>query len=108
MSIDNYIYLASLLEQQLTINILRTKIIRYLYSLVYIVLLVTPFTYCNPQSSSDTKNTVDLLTKLDPNTHYVTGMAFALVMNPVSSGVDAENPFEIYQEEKEGNHLIEV
>ena len=101
--------MASLLERQSALNIIRAKIIRHLYSLADLIPPVTPFTHYNPQSSSDTKNAVDLLTKLGPDSHYVTGMAFALVMNPVPSNAEMKISLETYFDEKEeGDLLLEV
>lgn len=68
-----------------------------------------PFQHYDPENKLHIRNAANLLAKLFPDTYYMTGMAFALIINPVLSCVGYEVPPPKYQIEKENEcPLVEI
>lgn len=100
ISMDMCIHLASLLDKAAHVQTLRGALIRQLSTLASSIPSVLPFRHYNPHNSSHIKNATDLLAKLHPDIHYMTGMAFALVMNPFPSTTTSQVPPPEYVTEK--------
>ena len=83
LTIDSCVKLASLLDTAATLNMLRSKIIRHLSILATILPPTAPFRYYDPSNTYHTWSAANLLAKLYPDSNYIVGMAFVLVMNPV-------------------------
>lgn len=102
VSMDICMHLATLLDQAAAMSSLRGAIIRHLYSLANLILSTLPFRHYNPDDKNHIKNATNFLTKLYPDVHYMTGMAFALVINPVPSSTPE------YETEKMECFLIDI
>ncbi|KAL8740321.1 MAG: hypothetical protein Q9190_006966, partial [Brigantiaea leucoxantha] len=100
-SIDTYVYLASLLDKAVAMYSLHRAIIRQLYKVANLIPLALPFRQYKPDDAMHVKNATSLLTKLYPETHYMTGMAFALVINPIPSNTRYKDSPPKYELEKE-------
>ncbi|KAL8858441.1 MAG: hypothetical protein Q9178_005122 [Gyalolechia marmorata] len=108
-SINNCMHLASLLETSATLNILRAKIIRNLSTLATLLPPTAPFRPYDPSNTYHTWNAANLLAKLYPDSNYMVGMAFALVMNPLVSGALYKDVPPAYSPKSDGDRpLIEV
>lgn len=62
----------------------RSAIIRQVKILANDMPLALPFQHYDPENTIQIKTAADLLAKLYPNLYYSMGMAFALMMNPIS------------------------
>ncbi|KAL8805693.1 MAG: hypothetical protein Q9182_001837 [Xanthomendoza sp. 2 TL-2023] len=101
--------LASLFDKAAAAYTLRGAIIRELNTLTNVTQLSLPFRHYDPENSTHIKNAADLLTKLHPDLHSIIGMAFTLVMHPVSSEPRYKDFPPVYEEEQVAeNPLIEI
>ena len=109
LTMENCVRLASLLDTAATLNALRAKILRHLSTLATFLPSKAPFRHYNPDNTYHTRSATNLLTKLYPDSNYMVGMAFALVMNPViSSDVYKDIPPPYSDENHSAKPLIEV
>lgn len=109
LTMKNCVRLASLLDTAATLNSLRAKILRHLSTLATFLPSMAPFRHYNPTNTYHTRSAAHLLTKLYPDSNYMVGMAFALVMNPViSSDVYKDIPPPYSPENHSAKPLIEV
>ncbi|KAI4166556.1 MAG: hypothetical protein LQ343_007958 [Gyalolechia ehrenbergii] len=109
VSMDICMHLASLLEKAALVQTLRGALIRQLNTLANLIPSALPFRHYNPDNANHIKNASNLLAKLHPDIHYVTGMAFALVMNPLPSTTRHQVAPPEYRTEKEAEvALIEI
>ena len=109
LTMKNCVRLASLLDTAAILNSLRAQILRPLSILAIFLPSTAPFRYYNPTNTYYTRSAAYLLTKLYPDSNYMVGMAFALVMNPViSSDVYKDSPPPYFSENHSAKPLIEV
>lgn len=85
LTIDSCVKLASLLDTAATLNMLRSKIIRHLSILATMLPSTASFRRYDPSNTYHTWSAANLHAKLYPDSNYIVGMAFVLVINPVVS-----------------------
>lgn len=75
--------LATLINRAIEIKQLRSQIVRHLEALAQRVRPEDCFQAYNPEDVCHINNVAGLLGQLHPQTHYLTGMAFKIVVNPI-------------------------
>lgn len=83
--IDRFAQLTYLLDTIAKLTILRAKIIYYLYTLATLIPPTALFRYYDQSNTYYTWSAANLLTKLYPDSNYIVGMVFALIINPATS-----------------------
>ena len=82
---DRFAQLTYLLDAVAKLTVLRAKIIHHLYTLATLIPPTAPFRHYDQSNTYHTWSAANLLTKLYPDSNYMVGMAFALVVNPATS-----------------------
>ena len=106
-SLRNCLLLANLLEFRTKPTTLRVEITRKLSALADNSRLANAFQHYNPNDGHQTANATTLLTNLYPDNHYLTGMAFALVVNPIPSFSQYDSPPKYDGKDEEMQRLID-